>query len=158
MKSIVSYFQTLILRIKSLHKYSEADIKGTFGFLVDNIYVAFKDQVFQQYVGIPIGHLLCSFIGRLIFIFIWNRIIFRNCYSYYYHLWCYVPLKNFSLITVTGYPSYTQTQTNPKQSKLCPSATHIGISMMSYRSTVADLEGGRGPGSPPPSFCPKFTI
>jgi hypothetical protein len=28
--------------------YSEADNKGVLGFLVDNIYVAFGDQVFQQ--------------------------------------------------------------------------------------------------------------
>jgi hypothetical protein len=26
-----------------------------FGFLVDNIYVVFGDQVFQQSVGIPLG-------------------------------------------------------------------------------------------------------
>jgi hypothetical protein len=26
-----------------------------FGFLVDNIYVVFEDQVFQQFVGIPMG-------------------------------------------------------------------------------------------------------
>jgi hypothetical protein len=37
----------------SPHKYSEADIKGMLGFLVDNIYVVFGDQVFQQSVGIP---------------------------------------------------------------------------------------------------------
>jgi hypothetical protein len=42
------------------YKYSEADIKGMFGikgngFLVDNIYVVFGDQVFQQSVGIPMG-------------------------------------------------------------------------------------------------------
>jgi hypothetical protein len=33
-------------------KYSEADIKGMLGFLVDNIYVVFGDQIFQQSVGI----------------------------------------------------------------------------------------------------------
>jgi hypothetical protein len=37
------------------YKYSEADIKSMFGFLVDNIYVAFTDQVFQHSVGISIG-------------------------------------------------------------------------------------------------------
>jgi hypothetical protein len=35
--------------------YSEADIKGVLGFVVDNIYVVFGDQVFQQSVGIPMG-------------------------------------------------------------------------------------------------------
>jgi hypothetical protein len=35
----------------SQYKYSEADIKGMFGLLVENIYVVFGDQVFQQTVG-----------------------------------------------------------------------------------------------------------
>jgi hypothetical protein len=39
----------------SPYKYSEADIKGMLGFLVDNIYVVFGDQIFQQSVGIPMG-------------------------------------------------------------------------------------------------------
>jgi hypothetical protein len=37
----------------SPYKYSEANIKSMLGFLVDNIYVVFGDQVFQQSVGIP---------------------------------------------------------------------------------------------------------
>jgi hypothetical protein len=37
----------------SPYEYSEADIKGMLGFLVDNFYVVFRDQVFQQSVGIP---------------------------------------------------------------------------------------------------------
>jgi hypothetical protein len=37
------------------YKYNETDIKGMFGFLVDNIYVVFGDQVFQQSVGIPMA-------------------------------------------------------------------------------------------------------
>jgi hypothetical protein len=39
----------------SPYKYSETDIKGMLGFLVDNIYVIFADQDFQQSVGIPMG-------------------------------------------------------------------------------------------------------
>jgi hypothetical protein len=39
----------------SPYKYSEADIMGMLGFLVDNIYVAFGDQAFQQFAGIPTG-------------------------------------------------------------------------------------------------------
>jgi hypothetical protein len=35
--------------------YSEADIDGMLGFLVDNIYVVSGNQVFQQSVGIPMG-------------------------------------------------------------------------------------------------------
>jgi hypothetical protein len=37
------------------YKYSEADIKGMLGFLVDNIKVLFGDRVFQLSVGIPMG-------------------------------------------------------------------------------------------------------
>jgi hypothetical protein len=39
----------------SPHKYSEADNKGMLGFLVDNIYAVFWDQVFQQSVGFSYG-------------------------------------------------------------------------------------------------------
>jgi hypothetical protein len=39
----------------SSYKYSEADIKGMLGFLVDNIYVVFGDQVIEQSVGILMG-------------------------------------------------------------------------------------------------------
>jgi hypothetical protein len=39
----------------SLHKYSGTDIKGILDFLVDNIYVVFGDQVFEQSVRIPMG-------------------------------------------------------------------------------------------------------
>jgi hypothetical protein len=35
----------------SPYKNSEPNIKGMLGFLVDNIYVVFGDQVFQQSVG-----------------------------------------------------------------------------------------------------------
>jgi hypothetical protein len=35
--------------------YFEADIKDVIGFLVDSISVVFRDQVFKQCVGIPIG-------------------------------------------------------------------------------------------------------
>jgi hypothetical protein len=35
------------------YKNSEADIKGMFGFLVDNFYVVVEDQVFQESVEIP---------------------------------------------------------------------------------------------------------
>jgi hypothetical protein len=48
----------------SAYKYSEADIKGMLGFPVQNIYVVFGDQVFQQSVDIPVGtncaHLLAD--------------------------------------------------------------------------------------------------
>jgi hypothetical protein len=39
----------------SPHKYSEADIKCMLGFLADNIYVVFGNQVFQKSFGIPMG-------------------------------------------------------------------------------------------------------
>jgi hypothetical protein len=36
-----------------------------FGFLVDNIYVVFEDQVFQQNVGIPMGTNYASLLADL---------------------------------------------------------------------------------------------
>jgi hypothetical protein len=39
----------------SLHKYSEGDIKGMFGFVVDNVYIVLETRVPQQSVGIPKG-------------------------------------------------------------------------------------------------------
>ena len=38
-----------------MHKYSEVDIKEMLGFLIDNIFVVFGNQIFQQTVGIPMG-------------------------------------------------------------------------------------------------------
>ena len=37
----------------STHKYSEVDKKAMLEFLIDNIFVGFGNQVFQQSVGIP---------------------------------------------------------------------------------------------------------
>jgi hypothetical protein len=39
----------------SMHKYSEVEIKKMLEFLIDNIYVAVRGQVFQQSVEIPRG-------------------------------------------------------------------------------------------------------
>jgi hypothetical protein len=39
----------------SMHKYSEVDIKEMFEFLIDNIFLVFGNQIFQQTVGIPMG-------------------------------------------------------------------------------------------------------
>ena len=39
----------------STHKYFEVDIKAILEFLIDNIFVMFGNQVFQQTVGIPMG-------------------------------------------------------------------------------------------------------
>jgi hypothetical protein len=39
----------------STHKYSEVGIKEILRFLIDNIFVAFGNQIFQQTVGIPMG-------------------------------------------------------------------------------------------------------
>jgi hypothetical protein len=33
----------------------EADIKDMLGFLLNNIYVVFRAQVFQKYIGMPMG-------------------------------------------------------------------------------------------------------
>ena len=39
----------------SSHKYTEVEVKGMLEFLIDNIFVMFGDQVFQQTIGIPMG-------------------------------------------------------------------------------------------------------
>jgi hypothetical protein len=39
----------------STHNYSEVDIKEILTFLIDNIFVVFGNQIFQQTVGIPMG-------------------------------------------------------------------------------------------------------
>ena len=39
----------------STHKYFEVDIKAMLEFLIDNIFVMFGNQVFQQTVGNPMG-------------------------------------------------------------------------------------------------------
>jgi hypothetical protein len=62
----------------STYKYSEADIKGMFGFLADNIYVVFEDQVFQQSVGIPMGTNCAPLLADL-FLYSYEIKLFRNC-------------------------------------------------------------------------------
>jgi hypothetical protein len=37
------------------YTYSKADIKSMLGFLVDNTYAVFGDQIFQQFVDIRMG-------------------------------------------------------------------------------------------------------
>jgi hypothetical protein len=44
-----------VRHLDSPYKYYEGDIQGMLGFLVDNMYVVFGDQVFQHYVGFPMG-------------------------------------------------------------------------------------------------------
>jgi hypothetical protein len=39
----------------SMHNYSKVDIKNMLEFLIDNIYVVVRGQVFQLSVGIPMG-------------------------------------------------------------------------------------------------------
>jgi hypothetical protein len=49
----------------SSHKYSEGDIKGILGFLVNNIYVVFGNQVFYQLFGFPMGTNCASLMADL---------------------------------------------------------------------------------------------
>ena len=39
----------------SVQKYTETDIVGMLEFLIDNIFVEFGGQIFQQTIGIPMG-------------------------------------------------------------------------------------------------------
>jgi hypothetical protein len=54
----------------SPHKYSEAGIKVMLGFLVDTIYYSLWRSGLPTICWHSYGHKLCSFIHRLIFIFI----------------------------------------------------------------------------------------
>ena len=48
----------------SKNKYTEDDIINMLEFLVDNIFVVFGGNVFQQIVGIPMGKTMCSSSSR----------------------------------------------------------------------------------------------
>jgi hypothetical protein len=61
----------------SPYKYSEADIKRILDFVVDNIFIAFGDQVFQKYPGIPIGMNSDPLLANL---FLYSYEAGRNCY------------------------------------------------------------------------------
>ena len=54
---VISHSKTYFVKhhSDSTHKYSEVEIKNMLEFLIDNIFVVFGDQVFQQSVGIPMG-------------------------------------------------------------------------------------------------------
>ena len=54
----------------STNKFTETDIINMLEFLIDNIFVIFGGRVFQQTVGIPIGHKLCSSSRRLVPLFV----------------------------------------------------------------------------------------
>ena len=45
----------MISHSDSTYKYSEVDIKAMLEFLIDKIFVVFGNQVFQQFVWIPVG-------------------------------------------------------------------------------------------------------
>jgi hypothetical protein len=64
----------------SLYKYSEADIRSVLGFLVDNTYVLFGDQVFQQSAGIPMGTNCAQFWQTYSYIHT-KQNLFRKCYE-----------------------------------------------------------------------------
>jgi hypothetical protein len=53
----------------SPYTYSDADIKSMLGFLVDNIYVVFGAQVFQQSVDIPMG---TNYVLLLAYLFLYS--------------------------------------------------------------------------------------
>ena len=54
----------------STKKFSETDIFNMLEFLIDNIFALFGGRVFQQRVGIPNGHKLCSSSRRLVPLFL----------------------------------------------------------------------------------------
>jgi hypothetical protein len=60
----------------SLVKGFVLSMSGMLGFLVDNIYVVFGDQVFQQSVGIPMGTNCAPLLADYM-----KQNLFRNCYK-----------------------------------------------------------------------------
>jgi hypothetical protein len=54
----------------STHKYSEVEIKKMLEFLINNIYVVVRGQVFQQSFGIPMGTNCAPLLADLFFVFI----------------------------------------------------------------------------------------
>ena len=66
----------------SPYKYSEADIKGMLGFLVDNIYVVFGDQVFKKQKPLEFLWAIIVLLYWQIYSYIHMRQnLFRNCYG-----------------------------------------------------------------------------
>jgi hypothetical protein len=64
----------------SPYKYYEADIKGMLGFLVENIYVVFGNQVFKQSVGIPMATNCAPLLADLL-LYSYEAEFLRNCYK-----------------------------------------------------------------------------
>jgi hypothetical protein len=76
---VVSHLRTYIVLhdSDSTRNYSEVDIKEMLGFLIDNIFVVFGNNVFKQTVGIPMGTNcapLFVFVSGLILIFLSSRV------------------------------------------------------------------------------------
>lgn len=61
------------------HKYSEVDIKKMLEFLIDNIYLVFGNQVFQQSVGIPMGT-NCAPLLTDLFLYSYEAELIKNLY------------------------------------------------------------------------------
>jgi hypothetical protein len=63
----------------SPYKYSETDITGMLGFVVDNVYVALGDKVFQLSVSIPMG-INCTLLLADLFLYSYETDFVQNCY------------------------------------------------------------------------------
>jgi hypothetical protein len=48
-----------------MHKYFEVDIKEMLGFLIDNLFVVFGKQIFQQTVGLLMGTICATMLADL---------------------------------------------------------------------------------------------
>jgi hypothetical protein len=62
----------------STHKYSEVGVKKMLEFLIDNIFVVFGYQAFQQTVGIPMGANYAPLLANF-FLFTSINIYFDRC-------------------------------------------------------------------------------
>jgi hypothetical protein len=79
---VVNYLRTyfVIHDSDSTHKYSEVDIKEMLGFLINNIFVVFGNQIFQQTVGIPMGTNCAPLLADLFLYSYEAKFILKNFY------------------------------------------------------------------------------
>lgn len=78
---VISYLQNYFVKSHSdcAHKYSEVYIKKMLEFLIDNVYLVFGNQVFQQSAGIPMSTNCAPLLVDLLFVHI-KQNSYKNLY------------------------------------------------------------------------------
>jgi hypothetical protein len=89
-----------------MHKYSEVDIKEMLGFLIDNIFVVFGNQIFEQTVGIPMGTNCAPLLADLFLYSFEVKFIKKNFYMRRMNLLLWPSIQHLDISTMF-YPSTT---------------------------------------------------